>query len=54
VLAVGEARCVPEVEEVLVWQLDEQLLEHREATDTRVEDRDRALTRWGRWRAHRS
>ena len=48
-LAVGKAGGVAEVEEVLVRQLDEQLLEHREAADTRVEDRDRALTRWGRW-----
>ncbi len=49
VLAVGETRGVPEIEEVLMRQLDEQLLEHREAADARVEDRDRALTRWGRW-----
>jgi len=47
VLAVREASRVTEVEEVLVRQLDEQLLEHREATDARVEDRDRTLARRG-------
>ena len=33
----------PEIEEVLVRQLDEQLLQHREPADARVEDGDRTL-----------
>jgi hypothetical protein len=34
-------------------QLDEELLEHREAADTGVEHGDRAFARWGRGGSHR-
>ena len=44
-VAVREARRVAEVEEVLVRELDEQLVQHREPADAGVEDRDRPPAR---------
>ena len=46
-LAVGEARGVAQVEEVLVGQRDEQLVQDGEAADAGVEDGDRPVARIG-------
>src|ERR1019366_7921019 len=52
-LAVGEARRVAEVEEILVWQLNQQLLQHGEPADTGVEHGDRTLVGRVRGDGHR-
>ena len=50
-LAVREAGRVREVHEVLVRELDQQLVQHREAADAGVEDPDgTAAQLLGRWR----
>src|SRR3954468_16497571 len=48
--AVRKPPGVPEVDEVLVGQRDQQLVQDRQPADARVEDADRALARrrWGR------